>query len=277
MLDSEKKFSCWNCSNNIIAFNNESVIKCPNCNKYNKVPSSVNKDNTKVFKSFRFKNSFSSSEENTFNNLKKIISCPFCDTENIFRRSADKLLCYNCGKNILFNKDIKINNYTNTQINNIKSIVGWKIVPSINTLNSLKSLNSVNSINPIQNITPLQPTISPSKNNDNTEYLLKKILKTIKKNENNSTTIPLSPQQQFYPMSNFMPFSFLDYIRSTRKYENNEKRNYSCASPEIKYIPIKTEVNEKKNDSGYKIVIRKKKTGISNIRNKIFEKVFYSK
>ena len=288
MYNPEKEFRCWNCSYNIIAFNNEPVAKCPNCNKYNKVPSSRNKGHTRVFKSCIFTNSFANSNENTLEHSKKIITCPFCDTENIFRRNADQLICYKCRKNILFNNDINIKTNNNIQENNI---VGWKIVPSINPItpinpinpitpitpiNPITSITPITPITPIQNIPQFQPATPPPKNNDNTEYLLKKILKTIKKNENNnSTTTQLPPQQNFYPMPNFMPFSFIDYIGPRRKYEDDERRNYSCAPPEIRYVPIKTEVNERQNDSGYKIVIRKKKG--NNIRSKIFEKVFYFK
>ena len=280
MYNPEKEFSCWNCSNTIMTFTNEPVAKCPNCNKYNKVPSSRNTNHTKFFKSCDFTSSISNSNENTFEKSKKIITCPFCDTDNIFRSSADELICYKCGKNILFNSDINITSNSNFQENNIQPIVGWKIVPSVSPINSLSSLNSLNPItpiNPIQNISPFQslPTTPSPKNNDNTEYLLKKILKTIKKNENNHPPTPLPPQQQFYPMPNFLPFPFIDYIGSRKKDENDERRYYSYASPEIRYVPIKAEPNKKQDDSGYKIVIRKKKG--NNIRNKIFEKVFYFK
>lgn len=260
-----KSLSCWNCSNLFYSNDNEGVVQCPKCNKFNHIP--------KLSKSVNLNHIFTTNLNNLENNRiietsEKIISCPFCKTKNLFQSEAEELICYKCGKNIKIGCGNSFQLNSGDQFNHMNNnIIGWKIVPSQQQF--------------IAPPTPLpQNPITPYYES-NTDYLLKKILKNIKKQkyERESNTIQ-QPNYSVLPPS-FIPFPVVDYYNNRRVnyiegYSDGEKNNNTRIS-EIRYLPIKTEKEKPKNE-GYKITIRKKNRKSNGLsKSTIFEKVFYLK
>lgn len=243
--------SCWNCLNRFHSYTFQEVAKCPKCSKYNRVPNVNISQNLNHF-----------SNDITINNLDKIITCPFCYTKNIFQGEADELLCYKCGNNIRQGS-------INSQKEENRKIIGWKIVPSQQTI-----------LTPP--IVPPNPVTTSLQIESNTDYLLKKILKNLKKQRNLDDINAIQPYKYNpFPPPNFFPYPFADYFISKRirnmDDELGRERNNKIYTPEIRYIPIKTE-NNKQNSNGYKITIRKKHRQRNEIsKSTIFEKVFYLK
>ena len=247
--------TCWNCLNRFHSFIFQEVTKCPKCNKYNRVPKANISQNLNNF-----------TNDIIINNLDKIISCPFCYTKNIFQREADELLCYKCGNNI---RQVSVNSQLNCQKEENSKIIGWKIVPSQQTILTP----------PIVSPNPVTPSLQIEYN---TDYLLKKILKNLKKQKNINDENEMQPfKYNPFPPPNLFPYPFADYfitkrVRNIDDEFGRERNNKICPS-EIRYIPIKTE-NNKPNTNGYKITIRKKKRNEKGIsKSTIFEKVFYLK
>ena len=244
--------TCWNCLNRFHSYNLQEVSKCPNCSKYNRVP------NVNISPNFN--------NDITINNLDKIITCPYCNTKNIFQRDADELLCYKCRNNI--RQGSSISHQLNSQNENNRQIIGWKIVPSQQTILTP----------PVVSPNPVTPSLQIE---SNTDYLLKKILKNMKKQKNVDDRAIHPFKYNPFPPPYFFPYPFPDYfigkrIRNIDDEYERERNNKICTS-EIRYIPIKTE-NNKPNNNGYKITIRKKHRFGKEISNRtIFEKVFYLK
>lgn len=253
---------CWNCSNVFYYNDNDRVAMCPNCNKYNHI-SKINNKSRNI--DTNYISNLNNLENNiTIDNSEKIITCPFCYTKNLFNSQAEELICYNCRKNIKtgvmnsfqFNsRDIE------TQLN--KSIVGWRIVPSQQSF-----------------FLPPNPMTPPPQYESNTDYLLKKILKKLKKQKNISELNTIQ-QPNYIPFNapKFVPFPIIDYnnTRSINYIDEYPIRDNNVRISEIRYLPIKTEREKPKKD-GYKITIRKKNRkehGIS--KSTVFEKVFYLK
>ena len=264
--NSGKSLSCWNCSNLFFSNNNERVAQCPKCHKYNHIPNLSKSANLNHI----FTTSLNNLENNrTIENSEKIISCPFCNTKNLFQSDAEELICYKCGKNIKmeFSNSFQLN--LGNQYNQLnKNIIGWRIVPSQQSF--------------IAPPTPLPPNPITPYSESNTDYLLKKILKNIKKQKNVKEFNNIQPPNySFVHTPNFIPFPIVDYYNNRRinymdSYLDGEKNNNAHIS-EIRYLPIKTE-KEKPKKEGYKITIRKKNKNSNGLsKSTIFEKVFYLK
>lgn len=253
---------CWNCSNLIQYNDNERVVMCPSCNKYNHI-SKINNKSRNINKTF-ISNLNSLENNRTIDNSEKIITCPFCYTKNLFNSDAEELICYNCRKNMNsgFINSFQFNSGDmETQLN--KNIVGWRIVPSQQPFFSSPN--------------PMTP---PPQYESNTDYLLKKILKKLKKQKNiyEYNTIQ-QPNYIPFNVSKLIPFPVVDYYNSRRINYIDEypERDNNVRLSEIRYLPIKTERENPKKD-GYKITIRKKKRNEKGIsKSTVFEKVFYLK
>jgi len=253
-----KLLKCWNCSNLFYVNSSQEVCQCPKCFRYNRAPNeNINSIN----------NSFLTNSNDFDKNLEinndNIIICPFCNTKNLFKREGEELICYKCSKNIKngFGSFFIINK--GGEQNSIdKEIIGWRIVPT-------------------QRILPPAPITPPPKYESNTDYLLKKILKSLEKQKNSNETKRQTPIYNPFPTPSFIPYPVMDYYSNRRNiryidddYRND--RNYNINSKEIRYIPIKYE--QKEGTDGYKITIRKKsKRGQDISKSTIFEKVFYLK
>ena len=243
---SQKSLTCWNCSFFLKCNDSEPVILCPNCNKYNRVPQGarISINNSSLI---------NNDDINSFNSSDKVLVCPFCYTKNLFKSDADELICYKCSRKIKSE-----NNYNTSEILTEKElldkkIIGWKLVPNPQYIDYPRT---------------------PIAQNSNTDYLLTKILKSIKK-QNLKESNPTTPPTPMY--TPFIPFPFLDYFSNRRSfgYSDRYDEDRSMRTREIRYVPIKTETAQEKNE-GYKITIRKKnrkKNGLA--KSTVFEKVFY--
>jgi len=257
----QKSLKCWNCSNLFYVNNSQEVAQCPKCFRYNKIPN----DNINSINHSFPTNSNDFEKNLEINNADNIIICPFCNTQNLFRKAADELICYKCSKNIKngFGNFFTMNN-DEEQNSFDKEIIGWRIVPT-------------------QKILPPAPITPPPKYEYNSDYLLKRILKSLKKLKNSSEANTIqTPAYNPFPIPTFIPYPAMDYYANRRRsiryidddYRND--RNYNINSKEIRYIPIKYEQREGKD--GYKITIRKKsKRGQDILKSTIFEKIFYLK
>ena len=258
----KKSITCWNCKELFYSNDSQGVSQCPNCNKYNSISNGIISRNKNSY----FINNLTDLENNsTINNSNKIITCPFCFTKNLFRRDADELICYNCSKKIKSS-----NNFINYKEEEVipldNKIIGWRIVPSQQAFLSPPT--------PLPSI-PMTP---PAQTESNTEYLLQKILKNIKKQNSSKEFNTIQPPRYgSIPIPNFIPYPIFDYYnnRGNVRYIDDDINRNNIRFSEIKYIPIKTEKEKPKND-GYKITIRKKnRNGLS--KSTVFEKVFYFK
>ena len=240
----QKSLTCWNCSFFFKCDDSQPVILCPNCGKYNRVPNgkriNINSDinvNDNI------------NNINRINFSDKILICPFCYTKNLFEGDADELICYKCSRKIKSEDNNEIPEILTERESLDKKIIGWKLVP-----------------NPQFVEHPLTPI---PQNSNNTDYLLKKILKSIKKQNSLKESNPI-PTPMYNP---YIPYPVFDYRRSLSY--SNEYDDRNLRTREIRYIPIKTE-SEKEKSEGYKITIRKrnkKKNGMG--KSTVFEKVFY--
>ena len=257
----KKQISCWNCSSLFYPDDNTDVMKCPNCNKYNSVPKT---NISRNINNPQRQNLNNLENNSTIDISENIITCPYCFTKNLFHIDSEELICYNCSKIIKhgFRNSFQINSRESLKNN----IVGWRIVPS-----QQQFLSPTTPFLP----SPFTPRLQPD---SNTDYLLKKILKNIKKQKSEFNTLE-APNFNKFNIPNFIPFPVVDYnnrINYMDEY-SDKNRNNNIRLSEIRYLPIKTE-NEKPKKDGYKITIRKKKgngKGIS--KSTIFEKVFYFK
>ena len=257
---SQKSIECWNCSFFFKCSNSETVALCPNCNKYNRVPHgpSIPPINFNRINTINNDNNYNNNDDNlninTINSSDKVLICPYCYTKNLFESNADELICYKCSRKIKSDNNYESREILTERESLDKNIIGWKLVP---------------------NPQYLEYPRTPISQSSNTDYLLKKILKSIKKQnlmkESNPTP---TPTPMFTP---FMPYPFFDYFSNRRSfgYSDRYDEERSMGTREIRYVPIKTESTQEKNE-GYKITIRKKngkKNGMA--KSTVFEKVFY--
>lgn len=259
-ISSEKTLTCWNCSFILKSDDSQPIILCPNCNKYNRVPHGKiinindNSDNDNDNNDANMHDNYIINNRYNDNFTGKILVCPFCYTKNLFERDADELICYKCSRKIKSENNNEIHDILTERESLDKKIIGWKLVPNPQYINH-----------------PLTP-IPQNSQNSNTEYLLKKILKSIKKQNNARDMTPL-PTPMYNPYIPFPVFDFYSNRRSINyRSEYDEDKN---RTREIRYIPIRSE-SEKEKKEGYKITIRKrnrKKNGLA--KSTVFEKVFY--
>ena len=269
---SQNSVTCWNCSFFFKCDDSQPVTLCPNCNKYNRVPKgptiSINEDNTyKIYNNDNNNNNFSNNNNNfsnnnnhfsnnnnniNYNNINfsdKILICPFCYTKNLFERNADELICYKCSRKIKSDENEMQEIFTEKESLD-KKIIGWRLVP---------------------NAQYMEHPVTPIPQSSNTEYLLKKILKSIKK-QNSLKELNQPPTPVYNP---YIPYPVFDYRRSINISSDYDDRYVGGRTREIRYVPIRTEP-EKESKDGYKITIRKKKGNKNSLaKSTVFEKIFY--
>lgn len=108
----EKTVSCWNCLAILKVKDEWNVIECPNCLKINRIPqtdSNQSSGDVKVTLTTA-QNNFDVKVPYIFG----IITCPFCQTENRFRRDAANIICYKCHHS--FSAESKMDFQTNSYI-----------------------------------------------------------------------------------------------------------------------------------------------------------------
>ena len=254
---SQKSLTCWNCSFFFKCNNSQPVTLCPNCNKYNRVPQGprIPINNFNIINNNNDNNNDNIDNIdniNAINSSNKVLICPYCYTKNLFESDADELICYKCSRKIKSDNKYETHEILTERESLDKNIIGWKLVP---------------------NPQYIEYPRTPISQSSNTDYLLKKILKSIKK-QNMKESTP-TPSPALY--SPFVPFPFFDYFSNRRSfgYSDRYDEERSMRTREIRYVPIKTESTQEKNE-GYKITIRKKnrkKNGLA--KSTVFEKVFY--
>ena len=245
----DKTVVCWNCLSVLIVRDEWNVVECSECGKLNRVPHEDYPGDTKISLHESF-NHFDLNIPYIFG----IVVCPFCRTENRFRRDANHVVCYKCHHS--FNVNEKLGNEVNYNLPLREKYRFSDVYPNIINYRGFYP----------------QPLPVPRCNCAETEYMLQKILKTMKK-KNKEKERP----RNFIPYPMFNPYMFR-YPR----YDDDIGRDRGIKTPEIQYIPIKEEPMEQKNDEGFKITIRKKPRDRFNSVGKVsqsaaFEKIFYTK
>ena len=153
--------TCWNRHFSFSCSGSELVTLCPNCNKYNRVPGNITNFSVNS-------NNYNSINDN-INSRDKILICPYCYTKNFFASNADESICYKCSRKIRLKNSDDVPEILSDRDSYDKKIIGWKLVPT-------------HPCPPIISNYELPLGTMPNvNNNSNTEYLLKNILKLIKK------------------------------------------------------------------------------------------------
>jgi hypothetical protein len=250
--NADKTVVCWNCLSVLIVRDEWNVVECSECHKLNRVPHEDFPGDQKISLHESY-NHFDVNIPYVFG----IVVCPYCRTENRFRRDADHIVCYKCHHSFNVNEKMYGNVSYNFPLHEkyrfsdlYPDIINWRgYYP--------------------------QPLPIPQCNCRETEEMLQKILKTMKKKNKEDN----SPRyRNFIPYPMFNPFMF-----GYPSYNDLVGRERGSSTPEIQYIPIKEEPKETKaEDEGFKITIRKKPRERFNSSSKVsksaaFEKIFYTK
>ncbi len=249
--NADKTVVCWNCLSVLIVRDEWNVVECSECHKLNRVPHEDFPGDQKISLHESY-NHFDVNIPYVFG----IVVCPFCRTENRFRRDADHIVCFKCHHS--FNVKEKL--YGNVSYN-------FPLHEKYRFSDVFPDIINYRGFYP-------QPLPIPQCNCAETEIMLQKILKTMKKKNKAN-----SPPRNYIPFPMFNPYmfrypSYNDYV--------GRDRGSNPPPPEIQYIPVKEEPKETKEDQGFKITIRKKPKDRSNSSAKVsksavFEKIFYTK
>ena len=240
----DKTVVCWNCLSVLIVRDEWNVVECSECHKLNRVPHEDFPGDTKISLHESF-NHFDLNIPYVFG----IVVCPFCRTENRFRRDANHVVCFKCHHSF-----------------NVNERLGGEVNYNFPLREKYRFSDVYPNIMDYRGFYP-QPIPIPRCNCAETELMLQKILKTMKK-KNKEKERPRS----FIPYPIFNPYMF--------RHDDDIGRDIKM--PEIQYIPIREEPKEEKNDDAFKITIRKKPRDRFNSSSKVsqsaaFEKIFYTK
>lgn len=262
MPRAEKTVVCWNCLSVLIVKDEWNVIECSECHKLNRVPHEDFPGDQKISLADSY-NHFDVNIPFVFG----IVICPFCKTENKFRRDSDHVVCFKCHHSFNVDGHIGTNN-VNYNFPNRNYYRFSDMYPDIINYRGFYP----------------QPIPIPKCNCAETELMLQKILKTIKKR--NKEPEPIKRNFMPYPFPFYNPYMFMGRFP---RYDDNDDRDRGRRgiTPDIKYIPIPEEPKEPVQDEGFKITIRKKpKFSNSGVmggnndkvsRSAAFEKIFYTK
>ena len=249
--DADKTVVCWNCLSVLIVKDNWNVVECSECKKLNRVPHEDFPGDQKISLNESY-NHFDVNIPYVFG----IVVCPFCRTENRFRRDANHIVCFKCHHS--FNVNEKL--YGNVSYN-------FPLHEKYRFSDVYPDIINYRGYYP-------QPLPIPKCNCGDTELMLQKILKTMKKRSKEN-----SPPKYgtFIPYPMFNPYMF-----GYPGYNDMIGRDKGSSTPEIQYVPIKEEPKETKDDEGFKITIRKKPKERFNSSGKVsksaaLEKIFYAK
>ena len=248
--NADKTVVCWNCLSVLIVKDNWNVVECSECKKLNRVPHEDFPGDQKISLNESY-NHFDVNIPYVFG----IVVCPFCRTENRFRRDADHIVCFKCHHSFNINEKL----YGNVSYN-------FPLHEKYRFSDVYPDIINYRGYYP-------QPIPIPKCNCAETELMLQKILKTMKKKNKE-----VSPPRNYIPYPMFNPYMF-----RYPSYNDSIGRDRGNNTPEIQYIPIKEEPKEVKNeDEGFKITIRKKPKERFNSSGKVsksavFEKIFYTK
>ena len=163
-IHGEKTIICWNCVSVLMVKDEWSVVRCTNCGKINRVPGT--EDN--LDGAIRLNDNM-----NHFDLyvpfVYAVITCPFCQAENKVRKDAEHIICFQC------------HNSYNIQHEPWENMVANK------------------STNKKEYPVVQQPTVvntCDNSGNEETQRLLKKLIKTLKNQE--KKPVPIMPMYDSY-------------------------------------------------------------------------------
>lgn len=259
----EKTIVCWNCLSVLIVKDNWNVVECSECHKLNRVPhDDIPGGGSNKMSLADSYNHFDVEIPYIFG----IVVCPFCRTENRFRRDANHVVCFKCHHSFNVRGGLDSDNNKG-------------VVYNFPTHDIYRFSDLYPDIIQYRGYYP-QPLTIPKCNCNETELMLQKILKTIKK-KNEKEQSP--PRNNIIPYPMYNPFLFMNRLPLYDDYPP-PRREYTPA-PQIHYIPYKPEPErererERETNQGFKITIRKKSPGdfgASVSKSAAFEKIFYTK
>lgn len=163
-IHGEKTIICWNCVSVLMVKDEWSVVRCTNCGKINRVPGT--EDN--LDGAIRLNDNM-----NHFDLyvpfVYAVITCPFCQAENKVRKDAEHIICFQCHNSYNIQHEPWENMVANKSLSN-------KEYPVVQ-----------------------QPTVvntCDNNGNEETQRLLKKLIKTLKNQE--KKPIPIMPMYDSY-------------------------------------------------------------------------------
>ena len=202
----QKTIVCWNCLSVLMVKEEWNVVECTSCHKYNRIPhDDSDNQETAIYLNDNI-NHFDLKIPYVYG----IITCPFCSTENRFRRDAQHVICYRCHHSFSLSS-IKENSFSDLNTGN--KIGGVQI----NKNGGFENNNTYLNQNPYYNVPQKllrfsdfyspdimfwrgyypQPYIFNSCDCQGTENLLKKLLKEVKKKRK---YIPPPPVDNYGPL-----------------------------------------------------------------------------
>lgn len=229
--EGSKTIVCWNCLSILMVQSEWSVVECTTCGKYNRVPSGDYKDPKNVIVLNENLNHFDLKVPYVYG----IITCPYCQTENRFRRDAEHIVCYKCHHSFSSTeKGLRPeNSYHGSGLNNYHIGQGpLQIGPGPGQSQNYMRYSDMfyPDIMRYRGYYP-QPYIIPTCNCDNTAYLLKKLIKAVKK----SNQRPLFPMPTPPPSNLSMMRGLIKDLEDISENTHNNRYNDKYDSNEFGY------------------------------------------
>ena len=163
-IHGEKTIICWNCVSVLMVKDEWSVVRCTNCGKINRVPGT--EDN--LDGAIRLNDNM-----NHFDLyvpfVYAVITCPFCQAENKVRKDAEHIICFQCHNSY----NIQHEPWENMVANKSKNNKEYPVVQQPTVVNTCDNSG-----------------------NEETQRLLKKLIKTLKNQE--KKPIPIMPMYDSY-------------------------------------------------------------------------------
>ena len=164
-IHGEKTIICWNCVSVLMVKDEWSVVRCTNCGKINRVPGT--EDN--LDGAIRLNDNM-----NHFDLyvpfVYAVITCPFCQAENKVRKDAEHVICFQCHNSYNIQHEPWENMVANKSLSNNKD---YPIVQQPSVINTCDNSG-----------------------NEETQRLLRKLIKTLKNQE--KKPIPILPMYDSY-------------------------------------------------------------------------------
>ena len=242
-IHGEKTIICWNCVSVLMVKDEWSVVRCTNCGKINRVPGT--EDN--LDGAIRLNDNM-----NHFDLyvpfVYAVITCPFCQAENKVRKDAEHIICFQCHNSYNVQHEPWENLVANKSINNKE----YPIVQQPNVINTCDNSG-----------------------NEETQRLLKKLIKTLKNQE--KKPIPIFPSYDSYrPIRELVrDVDDIDYRRFNGVRKNNifdppgmVDRGISEISKKIANIDINV---EKRNNNP--LLGNDKDNEMESLKKKLYDEI----
>ena len=242
-IHGEKTIICWNCVSVLMVKDEWSVVRCTNCGKINRVPGT--EDN--LDGAIRLNDNM-----NHFDLyvpfVYAVITCPFCQAENKVRKDAEHIICFQCHNSYNVQHEPWENLVANKSINNKE----YPIVQQPNVINTCDNSG-----------------------NEETQRLLKKLIKTLKNQE--KKPIPIFPSYDSYrPIRELVrDVDDIDYRRFNGVRKNNifdapgmMDRGISEISKKIANIDINV---EKRNNNP--LLGKDKDNEMESLKKKLYDEI----